>query len=106
MTKLLKNIAYQCGKEDTIATNRSFLGRKVYPNPTKQFLQIELPETLSEQQLNIALYSMQGQQIQTWPASHTEKQRLDIKNIPAGIYWLNICSEEETILNRRVVVLP
>lgn len=79
---------------------------KVYPNPTKAFLQIEFPPVLLDKNIHIVLNNIQGQPIQSWSNANNNLQRLDIKNIPAGIYWLSISTNGENILHRRVVILP
>lgn len=78
----------------------------IYPNPTQHFLQVDLPDDLLVKSVYLQLFSIQGQAIQNWTYDHTGSHRLDIKGIPAGIYWLNISLDGAPLLKRKVVILP
>lgn len=79
---------------------------RVYPNPAKQFLQIELPNRFPDKDVMFKLMDMSGKEQQTWKYSGSLSQQLDIRGLPAGTYWLNIVVDDYSFVNRRIVILP
>lgn len=79
---------------------------RVYPNPAKQFLQIELPNRFSDKDVMFKLMDMNGKEQQTWNSFGSLNQQLDIRGLPAGTYWLNIVVDDYSFVNRRIVILP
>ncbi len=79
-------------------TQQAMLWR-VYPNPTEGslLLQVDLPEAA---QLSLSLTNPMGQTVHTrkpWSAqAGTSLERLDLRQLPAGIYVLRLSVEGET----------
>ena len=63
---------------------------RVFPNPTSQWLQIELPETGD---YNAQLNTTSGQLLWKAPLQPLSNQ-INLNNLPAGIYWLSIRNEK------------
>ena len=63
---------------------------KIYPNPTKDFISIELNEQTNEE-IQIKLYSVNGQLMKS-EMSKTSKIDLDIRNLDSGLYFLELKS--------------
>ena len=61
---------------------------KIYPNPTKDFISIELKD-MTSLDYEIKLYSINGQLINSMH-SNTLKTSIDMSNIPLGIYFLEL----------------
>lgn len=62
---------------------------KIYPNPTKGQLAVEIPDIESVKSANLTLFNMQGQIISKTKATLL-KTDLDISSKPNGIYILHI----------------
>ncbi len=70
------------------------LNWKVYPNPAKEALWIDIP-TLEKNSF-IELYNINGSLIQTLPLSPNVRQfRLDTSELPGGLYLLHLRSGQE-----------
>ena len=60
----------------------------LYPNPTKNLINIKLNDYLIDE---VVLYDISGKKLK----SFTEKNSIDISNFAAGIYILKIRSENQ-----------
>lgn len=67
---------------------------EVYPNPTRDFVNIQ-----SEREVNIQLINLRGQTIQS---AKGQSLRLDLQNLSAGTYLLKI-SDGESTTTRRII---
>jgi hypothetical protein len=65
---------------------------KIYPNPTKGLLKIEIP-CIEKEKATIGIFTMQGAMIKKLAVSTTYTE-VDLKNQPPGIYILRICVGE------------
>ncbi len=64
---------------------------KVYPNPSQGRVHIELPTNLHEQNLQLAVFNLQGQlQSQQLVAASSEIIPLDLQQVPKGMYLLRL----------------
>jgi PKD repeat protein len=70
---------------------------KIYPNPAKNYLQVELPAT--EKVTGIQLINAVGQVIaRQKPEAATT--RLNVAHLPAGIYFVKITNAEGSIMKK------
>jgi len=60
---------------------------KIYPNPTTDILQIDLPETVQTPQVLVLCNSI-GQVLLQQP--HNQNTQISLAQYPAGIYWLQL----------------
>ena len=74
---------------------------KVYPNPAKDEIIIEISGDLNNL-LNYELYSIDGRLIQKGKINKT-KNKIDISKIDAGIYILKILNNCELIYNDKLI---
>lgn len=91
MTLLTNDITYTSGGRLTSLNTKSVDNLMVYPNPaTTGELFVDMPEN-QVGALNVTLTSLTGQQLMhtTWD-SDLGRLRLDVSNLPAGLYLLNL----------------
>ena len=69
----------------------------VYPNPAQDFLTLESSEGMEIN--HIALYDIQGRLVETFPEASLQTSKLDLRNLPAGTYFLHI----KTTLNHEII---
>ncbi|MFT4223134.1 T9SS type A sorting domain-containing protein [Dysgonomonas sp.] len=62
---------------------------KIYPNPTKGQLTIEIPDTANRQRGSITIYNMNGQVI-TKSAISSHRESIDISSKADGVYIMQI----------------
>ncbi len=77
----VKNTFLKIDDENPISLNKT---TKVYPNPTKELLNIEIHEAFVNKSLEI--YSINGQLVQSFPLNFTENQ-INISELNKGIYF-------------------
>jgi hypothetical protein len=65
------------------------IGLRVYPNPVKESITVEI-ENLPSESLKITLFNVQGQQVFSLDTTIGEKQSIDLRGFPAGLYFLKI----------------
>ena len=71
-------------------------GVKVYPNPTVNELNIELPESMLGAPLNIQLFTANGQPLQSKVEAASFNKSIDLSNYPSGHYLLRLESAGKT----------
>lgn len=72
---------------------------KLYPNPTKDWLNVEWQENLKIQ--NIEIISIDGKYSEVWSQNIQEnKTRLDISDLNKGMYLLKLSGASETYFQR------
>jgi len=90
-----------------LATVAAALARQVqlYPNPTRNTATVEVPASLSRQPMVATLLDATGRQARTFalPAQGTTSHILDLHNLPAGMYTLQLATSEGTISRQLVV---
>jgi YD repeat-containing protein len=64
---------------------------KIYPNPTKGSLQVEIPFSEEQQQVTLQVYNMQGALVSDQLVTN-ETTVVDLNRQPAGMYILRIFS--------------
>jgi len=78
-----------------IANNKTDL--RIYPNPTKEKLYIELPDKRAYQ---LRIYRSNHQQIQTESLKGNTHYRLSIEQLPAGCYILQLEGERQVYYHK------
>ncbi len=75
---------------------------QIYPNPANETLWVRLGSNQFE--LSVTLYDLQGQILITEEVeTRDEMFALDIRSLPAGIYYLKVSNEVEHFLERFVI---
>ena len=77
-----------------------FKGLKIYPNPSKDLVTIDLPSEL-ENGINITVLDSQGKQIQT-QVINAANNTLNVSNWQAGVYLIEITHDDSRIVKRFV----
>lgn len=72
----------------------------IYPNPSKDYVSIDLPISYTKAMLQI--FNMQGQLVRTINGSCL--QRIEIADLPNGIYQLLVSSNTKLIGKEKLVV--
>jgi len=57
---------------------------KIYPNPVIDFLYLE-----TEIATRIDLFDGRGQMVDSWGIDKNQNLEIDLRSLPAGVYWLN-----------------
>ncbi len=71
----------------------------IYPNPVQDVLTIENINV--EKNVTSTIYDISGKELRTFPVTKSSVQ-VDVSDLPAGIYFINIRSENENI-NKRII---
>ncbi len=71
------------------------IGVKIYPNPAQSFVSINLP-TSAYQEVTINLYDITGKKLKTFTKSWSENIQLNISDLPAANYLLELNLPENT----------
>jgi hypothetical protein len=78
---------------------------KLYPNPASDYLFVE--GTLArESTLNLELYDLNGKLIQTQQNQFQHGaflQQMDLRDLPAGVYWLKLSDEKGVLIDTQAV---
>ena len=77
----------------------------VFPNPTADFITIQLEEDILEP-IQLKLYNSLGQEVLE-PRSTDATSTISVKQLPKGIYWLSVERlgvENRSLVSRRIVV--
>jgi len=76
-----------------IAENSSFSINKVYPNPVKDFVIVEL-RSEDAGSMQVSLINILGSEVKKWESSNLfqgeQKLRFDLSSIKSGVYILKI----------------
>ena len=73
----------------------------VYPNPTKQFLYVELKEF--EKVQSIALFNLAGVKMLSINNPKTSLQTIDVESFTAGVYLLRVTFIDGSTQTTKVV---
>jgi|GEM_PF-1988489 len=89
---------------DPTSTNELVVRKNIsiYPNPFKDHLEIKTKENISFS--NVQLWNVYGEQLKEWDNLNTNDLRLDIGYFSKGIYFLNIQFEDNTSLNKKILI--
>lgn len=74
---------------------------KIYPNPIKDTLNIDLGEIVTE--INIILTDMSGKQVISESHKQKDKLSLNTKHLPNGVYVLSILSKQHKF-SRKIII--
>jgi hypothetical protein len=80
-------------------------GLTLSPNPAKDYAQLDI-NFKNPVDLTVALIDVTGRVLETRHAGNTasEQMRFDVNNLAAGVYFLKITVDGESIAKRFVVV--
>lgn len=82
---------------NTLSTDEHLFPQvSVYPNPTHQYLQLNIPDSMEDIQLNV--FSTQGAEI---PITY-QNEKLDLQGLQNGVYFLKITSSLGTLVKKIV----
>nr|WP_319998175.1 T9SS type A sorting domain-containing protein [uncultured Draconibacterium sp.] len=82
-------------EEKPIRENLGFGEIKIYPNPTKGNLIVEIPDFEAEK-INILVFNLQGKEIMNKTSSPNSINQLSLYNLPSGMYVLKIVAGQES----------
>lgn len=74
----------------------------LYPNPSNDFIQIQLSESTSPLFTVFQLYDLSGRLIQVVPATGTQTQ-IGVTNYPSGIYLLKVVNDSKIVAVKKIV---
>ena len=97
----------QDGTQQTISgsTEESLSNVNIYPNPANSMVNLEFNATQSGQ-TQIRFIDQMGRVAQTYYQTTTagnNLMNLDINSVPAGVYFVQMISNEQTITKRLVI---
>ncbi|TVQ50122.1 MAG: T9SS C-terminal target domain-containing protein, partial [Saprospirales bacterium] len=72
--------------------NLDVIDISIYPNPVSDYLQLDLPSELLNNEVTIEVINIQGQTVQQF-RFNGNAEKLNVSNLPAGTYLLNIISD-------------
>jgi len=78
---------------------------KIYPNPTNDFLRIDLPPSLSHEKVEWQWMSINGQAVSVKTISNSKGLIFELNQLPAGIYLLQIRFDGEQI-SKKILYQP
>ena len=88
-------------KNNSLSTEENF-GVKVYPNPTKDILIVETQTILENYQVN--LIDLHGSILYNSKKTTTNREEIDVKNLAAGTYTLQIINTQtKTVYVNKII---
>ncbi len=75
---------------------------EVYPNPTSDYLFVRLDPQLLNEKLSVAVENIKGQRVLT-TSRLPQNNRLDLVNLPKGVYILKLYNKERLVGEEKVV---
>lgn len=77
----------------------------IYPNPATDFIYLQKDKN-PERKIRVDIYDILGQRIKSSNCQLIDNQfyKINISNLPSGIYWLIISNESSIIDSRKVVI--
>lgn len=78
---------------------------KLYPNPSKQFLKIDLPPSLQREKLQWQWFQANGQKLSIKTKTDFNGLTFNLKGYSAGIYFLQLLYEDEKI-TKKIMLQP
>jgi hypothetical protein len=85
--------------DDTFVSDLSDNSFRVYPNPAKDKIYVELSTGFG----HIRLFNITGLQVLE-STGNSEKVILDVKNLPSGIYLLKLSNTEGQIYTQKIII--
>lgn len=83
-------------EEEPIVENIGLGQVKIYPNPTKGNLIVEIPE-MEIEEIRVLVFSLQGKQLICKNVMPNIRLQLDLSDLPSGIYLMKIISGGESL---------
>lgn len=98
----------ECSSDGTCATNTTRLTNdetlfSVAPTLVNNYTMITFGETVINTEKTIRLLSAVGQVVLTKTVENTNSYRLDVKNLPSGLYFINIQTADK-IATKRIMI--
>lgn len=84
------------GIEEVRGKTQGVRGLEVYPNPTKNYFTIRLPQMLNQVQhdkMMIKMFDVSGKLIKELKSPGTKELRVSLKGINSGIYFIRVSDE-------------
>lgn len=81
-----------------IAKENQLFDLTIYPNPATHFLNIQSPSPV----ISIVIHDAVGRTVVAHPST-LAKERVDIQNLPAGVYMLHARTSDGAVSKRFVV---
>jgi len=75
---------------------------KLYPNPAKDYFYIDYKKCVFNKKLTLKLYDIFGNCIKQ-KSINCDKEQIDISNLPAGLYLINISSDNKTLYSNKLI---
>jgi len=79
-----------CGYTEVYNALSDTPGYKIFPNPVRDFLSIQV---MHNQEYSITIYNLQGKAILLQDKLYNNLNNLPLSSLEPGLYYLNICSE-------------
>ena len=81
---------------------------KVFPNPAKNELNIQIPTSLRAKQSNLCVYNSMGQEISILRQAQDDisvkgSTKIDVSNYPKGVYFLMLEGNNQTWKGKLIV---
>lgn len=88
-----------------VENSRKTFGFNVYPNPTKEFLELSFDsEVFRVESGVVSLVNSLGQTVESFPF-HGEKMRIPVANYPSGSYFVNLIDGKNNVMTTRKIVI-
>ncbi len=84
----------------TVNTGSSYSNLAVYPNPAVDYIFVSPSSTLSFS--NLELFDISGRKVVGY--SESLNGRLDVRNLPSGVYFVKITYDNYTVESQRLVI--
>ena len=82
-------------EEKPITEDLGFGEIKIYPNPTKGNLIVEIPDFEADK-ISILVFNLQGKEILNKIGSPNSRNQVNLYNLPSGMYVLKIVAGQES----------
>lgn len=81
------------------------IAAKLFPNPAKEYLQINLPPT--KERTTLSLFNAVGEKVKAQEVDTYQRQHItwEVKNLAAGIYLLKIDTGKSTSITQKVIIV-
>ena len=76
------------------------------PNPASKFVTVDYFVPMAASNAELTVTSITGQKIKSYPASKGKQTtELNIEDVTAGVYFLNLLVNNKTVVSRKMVVV-
>lgn len=77
---------------------------KIFPNPAKDFLNVEVNTDALKGQVNVTLFNVNGQELRTQVLNINGTSKINVSDIQAGNYVLRISNDKNLVVKSVVIV--